>query len=258
MPNWCHNTLIVKKEHLPLIVNSKNDVDFDILAHMPASLNVDEAGGNNLRDIYVYLSNKLKRNKQLMLYMPLIHELFKSSIRIPLEEIVENAYSSAYKLKPDELDKAYSSGRVLVENYKAYGYTTWYGWCNANWGTKWNACDSDIRGTDEPDNDIITLYFDTPWCPPFDWLKTLIKNNVPFDLSWDEEGGQCGIITSDGTLENTFVANSYINGNINDTDDENKDTDTEDTPYEDDEFEEFESDYDERILRETGISWNLH
>lgn len=47
-------------------------------------------------------------------------------------------------------------GKLYVENRKKYGYTTWYEWSVATWGTKWNAYNQDFE---EPN----ILWFDTAW-----------------------------------------------------------------------------------------------
>ena len=38
----------------------------------------------------------------------------------------------------------------------------WYGWCNQNWGTKWDACHVQITRDDE---DYLEICFDTAWSP---------------------------------------------------------------------------------------------
>lgn len=53
----------------------------------------------------------------------------------------------------------YHDGSIYVSNYQKYGATTWYGWCNKNWGTKWNAINTLVYGQDE-------VSFDTAWAPP--------------------------------------------------------------------------------------------
>ena len=51
------------------------------------------------------------------------------------------------------------------EYIEKFGHTCWYGWQNANWGTKWNACDSEDYGD--------YIEFNTAWATPFDLLVKL-------------------------------------------------------------------------------------
>ena len=47
-------------------------------------------------------------------------------------------------------------GTAYLNNQEKYGYTTWYEWSIATWGTKWNAYNQEF---DEPN----VLGFDTAW-----------------------------------------------------------------------------------------------
>lgn len=44
---------------------------------------------------------------------------------------------------------------IIHKNYKYFGHTDWYSWCNARWGTKWNACNVEWHGT--------AVTFETAW-----------------------------------------------------------------------------------------------
>lgn len=60
----------------------------------------------------------------------------------------------------------YEKGKIYVDNYLNYGATTWYDWCCQNWGTKWNAGNTEAFG-----NDAVT--FETAWCSPEPVIKKL-------------------------------------------------------------------------------------
>jgi len=65
----------------------------------------------------------------------------------------------------------------------------WYGWCNKNWGTKWEAQDTNLEHTDD-----YTYYsFETAWGFPEAWLIRVsrIYPHIKFNVEWAEEGG-CG------------------------------------------------------------------
>ncbi|NDB61782.1 hypothetical protein EB001_25575 [bacterium] len=70
----------------------------------------------------------------------------------------------------------------LADEYRAkFGHSDWYGWQNANWGTKWNASDSEDYG------DFIE--FNTAWATPFYLLVALSKKypEVRFSVRYADE-----------------------------------------------------------------------
>lgn len=215
MPNWVRNEMRFKKEFADKIIKLpegetdylNGEVDFNQAVPMPESLNVT-SGGSNDEDIYVYLSDKLKISINDVKKMPnssLIGKYFFGSNE-RFSSLVAMALDTSFEGK-QKLDKKYEAGKVLVENYEKYGAITWYEWCYANWGTKWNAGESQIT----EDGDFYEVYFDTAWAPPVDWLKTLHNKGIEFDLEWHEEQGYHGeIISKDGMYEeNDLEFESY-------------------------------------------------
>jgi len=72
-----------------------------------------------------------------------------------------------------------------------YGCIGWYDWCNAYWGTKWNAYDvSEPRGTEK----LAVITFDTAWSPPTPVLEALAAMHPEMQITnrWREEGGEKG------------------------------------------------------------------
>ena len=85
------------------------------------------------------------------------------------------------------------------EMCKRKGIPNWYEWNIANWGTKWNSCNTEI--VDDTDN-ILSYRFETAW----DWpreiagallrmKKTILKD---IEISWD-------CIHEDGAEEETII-----------------------------------------------------
>jgi hypothetical protein len=76
------------------------------------------------------------------------------------------------------------------EQYKAnvakYGYRSWYDFCIANWGTKWNGIDGGFN------EDMTVFMFETAWSPPIPIIKKLANEHNPdneaFILEYLEEG----------------------------------------------------------------------
>ena len=79
-------------------------------------------------------------------------------------------------------------GDLGEEEEKVYGDNNWYKWSTNNWGTKWNAVESEII-----DNKII---FETAWACPHPVLEKLseIFTSPTFEYIWADEdtGYNCG------------------------------------------------------------------
>jgi hypothetical protein len=88
-----------------------------------------------------------------------------------------------------------------LSNQQRFGHSTWYGWCNDNWGTKWNA-----YSVDEPEFllDRVALRFNTAWSPAIpvivrisDLFPSIELTLRYFDEGWDFadeaffKAGQC-------------------------------------------------------------------
>lgn len=88
---------------------------------------------------------------------------------------------------PDCLEKA----QRAVEAYDTYGYSSWYSWSVANWGTKWNSYGFEII---HDGDDGLEFRFNTAWSSPepiFAALadrpetKDLTINILAFDEGWN-------------------------------------------------------------------------
>lgn len=81
----------------------------------------------------------------------------------------------------------------------------WYGWSRKNWGTKWNAYESEYKDTEN------TIRFRTAWNNVFDELMRklgFIFPNVEFEYSWSDEdfGYNVGRIR----FKDTEILDDYI------------------------------------------------
>jgi len=84
---------------------------------------------------------------------------------------------------------AYNTDGLTAEARQAEPEFNWYDWNVKNWGTKWNAYSQSIEG---PEDDQVTLTFDTAWAPPLPVIAAL-KEKYPgahIGGSWLEEGHQ--------------------------------------------------------------------
>lgn len=86
-------------------------------------------------------------------------------------------------------------------NQQKYGYASWYDWNIANWGTKWDLCETQA---DRHDANNITLTFDTAWSPPIEAYGKLEELGFVIEAYYYEPGMCfCGIY-EDG-CENTIT-----------------------------------------------------
>lgn len=203
MPNWVFNYLTVRTEDKGLIIGKEHAVDFETLIPMPEELHNTVSGGD-IEDCmaYQYLNTHTKKEfleskYSAKRYYGITKSMEKSKMLQKLRKrISDNPHmfnneffdNGEHKHTPEEV------GQYYLDLEAKFGFTNWYEWSIANWGCKWNACYPSIVSEE---NGITCFQFDTPWGCPEEWLEELAKK-IPFHLSWEEEQGYRGIITSLG------------------------------------------------------------
>lgn len=70
---------------------------------------------------------------------------------------------------------------------KKYGYQSWYDWCIANWGTKWDLCEPQITRIDD---NTVQICCDTAWSPPIGAFERLVEEGFGVHAYY-YEGGMC-------------------------------------------------------------------
>lgn len=147
MPNWTTNYLACHEDDLNRIVNGQGDVDFNLAIPMPKELDITE-GSIMSYALRAYSGEGLE-------------DLAKMLARGPI------TYQDA-ECEPHECKKASTMeelkalGTRYIENQKKYGAMIWYNWRTRNWGTKWNACDTEIAEAGR----WRIVRFDTAWNQP--------------------------------------------------------------------------------------------
>ena len=111
-------------------------------------------------------------------------------------------------------------------NKAKYGYTDWYDWKCAEWGTKWDACEPHIS---HDDKDYFSVSFDTAWSPPIAWIDNIMQDfpDLSFTLEYEEPGmgfggrlsAQYEVIWDDFHWD-IDQASECCEGKVYDTDDE--------------------------------------
>ena len=63
-----------------------------------------------------------------------------------------------------------------------YGHVSWYDWASANWGTKWNPGDVELK-VDNPD--LKVYEFNTAWAPPWPIYRRLVEAYPELQITWE-------------------------------------------------------------------------
>jgi len=94
-----------------------------------------------------------------------------------LDDIAQKAREKAEKTK-DQADWA----RIPRDGYNQGGYE----WCIENWGTKWNAIETNIAYG----SSTIVVLFDTAWSPPLPIVHKMSEMfpTLKFTIKYSEEG----------------------------------------------------------------------
>jgi hypothetical protein len=183
-------------------------IDFNKLIPMPEDLNID-SGSIADRAICAFLSvinpdnNTITNPDYLVLrdmykcespysFARLIANIQKTQKIITI--FPESICKSEHELKASDV----ALGKRYFDNMSKYGHMTWYSWCCANWGTKWNSynyqyyAENNIKPKFIPE-DTNYIIFDTAWhSVPF-ILHVLAKMipDVTLDYWYADEDTGC-------------------------------------------------------------------
>lgn len=110
------------------------------------------------------------------------------------EGVLQTLIPCPEELNDNELTTSYGDEekQKVVEAKKAammakYGYSSWYDWNIANWGTKWDLCEVTKTRVNE---NTIQLSFDTAWSPPVEAYDVL--TGMGFEITaYYHEPGMC-------------------------------------------------------------------
>lgn len=150
---------------------------FNNVIEMPKSLNI-ETGSESHRALEVYLHSLGKKDADEL------------AVKIGKDiAISDREYDQRYgKLSKEALKKYLELGKTQVDNYLKYGYTDRYGWCNANWGTMWDAV---VVSADR-----LSITFDTAWDCPTPIIERIAKALKNYTFIYDYAdvliGNSCG------------------------------------------------------------------
>lgn len=186
MPN--HITNIIKLEgdrlHIQKLLEAiyieeygLGTVDFNKVIPMPESLDI-ESGSTTKRAMKAY--------DDFIAVFKILNGENADPKKIPEES--EKAFAEYRDLSPEE----WLLGKTAYWNNVQYGFSDWYDWRRANWGTKWNS-----YGYDEHDDysNKDRLKFLTAWSAPHPVIEKIAEMfpEVEIEHEWADEdiGSNC-------------------------------------------------------------------
>lgn len=209
MPNWCFNEIRASEKVLKTIFDENTkQISFQKIIPMPKSLNITSGGYMKEAIYYTLLQmNQFKRTETIRKLSISNQDILKGLMFVmdkekTFEENYQKLSDLSKKYKPNDEEKKLGIktfrqlGQAYINNIINYEYTDWYGWRCANWGTKWDACDT----CGEPKEGTIT--FMTAWNPPEKIVEKLISNFPEENIEWYyEEPGMdfAGTYSSNGS-----------------------------------------------------------
>lgn len=103
----------------------------------------------------------------------------------------DKSYDAWYVENPDadwkdRIERPFTPEEEAV--LKDIGYSNWYDWSNANWGTKWNACNAEPTEGSAAEG-YVEIRFDTAWGAPFPIFNAMFEMfpKLSFTCSWQDE-----------------------------------------------------------------------
>ena len=164
-------------------------IDFNKIVPMPESLNITSGSStSNGLAILKYRAGDPSEINQIMGYQ------WATEFATP-EDLIDHMLEKG-TANLEEAQRA-------LDNERLYGHRDWYSWSNANWGTKWNAYD-----TNENEDDGI--YFQTAWSNPFPVMEALSRKypDVVFHVRFADE--DFGHNVGEYSLENGEIVSQNI------------------------------------------------
>lgn len=206
MPNYVKCRLTMRGiSSAPLFTENEGKelcFDFNKIIKMPESLKI-ESGFMTEHCIIYYLTDRCTlplraiTDDRKSLIQKIVANMFIGS-NWP-QEVFNRVLEETKGAEKEQKDEMYQKGKTYIENYQNYGATTWYDWCTKNWGTKWNALDSEIKSED-------IIEFTTAWSVPVPIIEQLSKMypDEIVNIMWADE--DTGSNTGEIAYQNGLVA----------------------------------------------------
>ena len=206
MPNWCSNFLNISvetKEQLDQVTQKLGEsLTFDSMYPTPDILK--KINGRNRNDATFYCWNTLVNTglttDASVFYLQRLKNGMvdtRNGKTIPLETYLKEEFSDIpsdvqqqfLKEVQEELGKPVSTLSEAVTGIleAGDGFVFSNDWHNLHWGTKW---DIEPTSFDENSDTSLTVYFETAWAPPENFLKYASQQlpDAEFELTYCEPG----------------------------------------------------------------------
>lgn len=211
MPNYVKNVVTCANmdELKKLLLNENGEVDFNIVIPKPKDLDITSGSYSYDTPSKYFFTEEAKRKleKQRRIIGNVLELFYDEKITQAefVQKVLEDkklvktiktfkgwrsrrSKNTQYVMKKKELTEAlenYIKGFFNIKRYKA---RDWYDWSCANWGTKWNACDTVV--------DFNVIEFETAWSTPLPVFVELSKRlkDISIIIHYADEdiGSNCG------------------------------------------------------------------
>lgn len=104
---------------------------------------------------------------------------------IPVPEVLKNPETTTNYGDPD---KQAAADALREEARQATGYQSWYDFCVARWGTKWDVDSQSVEVSE--DGKMVTASFDSAWAPPVGVYEQLVEDGF-YVRAYYHEPGMC-------------------------------------------------------------------
>ena len=209
MPNWALNKLVVKGEPDALrsfLADNKTDEEFSFHALVPmpdvldGTISPSRTSGQLLRMVQSQGLTALQmlngeKGESTFPDMPATIDVSAAGV-VQAKAIIE-AYKAQGGTAHWILDYAQGiEGNWLAK--EATGYSNWFDWACANWGTKWDCSRPDIFDSRIDEGELI-IDFETTWCSPEQWFRTVVSRYPDLAFTLDTGEPDCDFhVTFDG------------------------------------------------------------
>lgn len=170
MPNYCNNFLIITSKN-PNVISRIKDTYF-VREHNEEKFDFEK--------IVPYPQHQLDLDNFIDSYhnwqkgWDLATSLSKNSFN--LSSVNLTPYPEFTALPVEYQKRFVALAKTCWEEDECFG---WYEWRKKCWGTKWNSLEAVINA----DENEITIYFDTAWCPPLPIIDALTNLEPKADIN---------------------------------------------------------------------------
>ena len=206
------------------IKSDSSAIDFNKLVPMPKSLDISENSDKYFNIVCSFIRknnneipslDEFKKQPVFKHDEELMNFLGKDYIDKRLTSVIGRYKNSSQKV----IDEAADIGDILIDNFEKYGATTWYCWCYANWGTKWNAMEAELDEVfgNEDDERLVSGFIQTANACPVPILEKIAdichKHSVTITGIYADEGSAdyTGVFTNQNKDGKFYITDDLTN-----------------------------------------------